>query len=78
MASAGKDNRTSAAATAKVSCLADDLAELMRALRTLVGGYHPEQHYMRGPGPAWHAKNDQAADAELHEPGVAALARVKV
>ena len=20
--------------------------------------YHPEQHYMRGPGPAWHAKHD--------------------
>ena len=21
------------------------------------GGYRPELHYMRGPGPAWHAKN---------------------
>ncbi|KIZ38816.1 MULTISPECIES: hypothetical protein [Rhodopseudomonas] len=20
--------------------------------------YRPEQHYMRGPGPAWHAKHD--------------------
>ena len=22
-------------------------------------GYRPELHYMRGPGPAWHAKNGQ-------------------
>ncbi len=22
--------------------------------------YRPERHYMRGPGPAWHAKHDQA------------------
>jgi len=22
-------------------------------------GYRPERHYMRGPGPAWHAKNGQ-------------------
>ena len=24
-----------------------------------LGGYRPELHYMRGPGPAWHAKNGQ-------------------
>ena len=23
----------------------------------LLGGYHPERHYMRGPGPAWRAKH---------------------
>ncbi len=22
-------------------------------------GYRPELHYMRGPGPAWHAKHGQ-------------------
>jgi hypothetical protein len=22
-------------------------------------GYRPERHYMRGPGPAWHAKHGQ-------------------
>jgi hypothetical protein len=21
------------------------------------GAYHPEEHYMRGPGPAWRAKH---------------------
>lgn len=23
-------------------------------------GYHPERHYMRGPGPAWRAKHDSS------------------
>ncbi|HZT24368.1 MAG TPA: hypothetical protein VFA57_01580 [Pseudolabrys sp.] len=23
--------------------------------------YHPERHYMRGPGPAWHAKHGPSA-----------------
>jgi hypothetical protein len=26
--------------------------------------YRPEQHYMRGPGPAWHAKH--ASSSHLH------------
>jgi hypothetical protein len=26
--------------------------------RDLFDPYRPEQHYMRGPGPKWHAKND--------------------
>jgi hypothetical protein len=44
--------------------LSEDLAALMRALRDLVDPYRPEQHYMRGPGPKWHAKHDTAgADA---------------
>ena len=44
------------------------LAHLVRGLvrrldQTLIHPYHPEQHYMRGPGPRWHAKHgkDQAA-----------------
>jgi hypothetical protein len=24
-------------------------------------GYRPERHYMRGPGPKWHAKHGAAA-----------------
>ncbi|MEJ2374820.1 MAG: hypothetical protein P8Y53_07065 [Pseudolabrys sp.] len=27
----------------------------------LFNGYRPERHYMRGPGPAWHAKNASPA-----------------
>jgi hypothetical protein len=26
-------------------------------LRAAFDPYHPEQHYMRGPGPAWRAKH---------------------
>ena len=29
-------------------------------LRSLTDGYHPERHYMRGPGPKWLAKHGQA------------------
>ena len=29
----------------------------------LFDGYHPERHYMRGPGPAWHAKHDSDPSA---------------
>ena len=33
--------------------------------------YHPERHYMRGPGPKWHAKHDdvsaQPATSSLDE-----------
>jgi hypothetical protein len=32
--------------------------------------YHPERHYMRGPGPRWHEKHDglpaRAAEPEHH------------
>jgi hypothetical protein len=49
--------------------------ELMQAIRTLVDPYHPELHYMRGPGPAWHAKHDRPASAET--PQLPGLARLK-
>jgi len=35
---------------------------LWRSLRRdLFAHYHPERHYMRGPGPAWRAKHPQPA-----------------
>jgi hypothetical protein len=36
-----------------------DFAELM--LMTRFTPYRPEVHYMRGPGPKWHAKHDSRA-----------------
>ncbi len=34
------------------------IAALWRSLkRDLFGGYRPELHYMRGPGPKWRAKH---------------------
>jgi len=34
------------------------VAEVWLAVtRQLFDSYHPERHYMRGPGPKWHAKH---------------------
>jgi hypothetical protein len=33
----------------------------------LFDSYRPELHYMRGPGPKWHAKHDGLPDAAQHE-----------
>jgi hypothetical protein len=38
------------------SRLIPNFADLM--LITRFTPYRPESHYMRGPGPKWHAKND--------------------
>ena len=48
--------------------LSEDLAALMRALRDLVDPYRPEQHYMRGPGPKWHAKHHTTGADALRSP----------
>ncbi len=55
--------------------LAADLADLFQNLtRGLFDSYRPELHYMRGPGPKWHAKHDPApADFET----MPALVRVR-
>lgn len=34
-----------------------DLTEFVRSLQALADSYRPELHYMRGPGPKWHAKH---------------------
>lgn len=40
-----------------VPSLAEAVVEAWRALvRDLRDPYRPERHYMRGPGPKWHAK----------------------
>ncbi len=38
-----------------------EIADLFRNLtKTLLDPYRPELHYMRGPGPKWHAKHAPA------------------
>ena len=69
---------TKRASTKKGSTsMAEDFAELMRALKTLVDPYRPEEHYMRGPGPKWHAKHDHVPDT-VDGTEVPALVSVKV
>ncbi len=53
---AAKDHRAAPA-------LAADVVDLIRTLRSLLDPYRPELHYMRGPGPKWHAKHDPAPAA---------------
>jgi hypothetical protein len=40
-----------------------EFADLARALKALFDPYRPELHYMRGPGPRWHAKHNPAPAA---------------
>jgi hypothetical protein len=38
--------------------LTNELRELWRASGEPCSAYRPDLHYMRGPGPKWHAKYD--------------------
>jgi len=38
-----------------------DFADVARTFKSLFDPYRPELHYMRGPGPKWHAKHSQPA-----------------
>jgi hypothetical protein len=54
-----------------------DFADLFRSLTTaLFDGYRPELHYMRGPGPKWHAKHAPAR-ISIDPAAMPALIRVK-
>jgi hypothetical protein len=55
---ARKATWTPAAERSKRPALTGDFGDLVRALRCLIDPYRPELHYMRGPGPKWHAKHD--------------------
>jgi hypothetical protein len=55
-----------------------DLVELFRNLaKSLFDPYRPELHYMRGPGPKWHAKHDPVP-AVLDAVAMPALVHVRV
>ena len=58
-----------AQSTTSAPSLGKAAADLWRTLsKDLFDTYHPERHYMRGPGPKWHAKHAAAATAanDLH------------
>jgi hypothetical protein len=53
-----------------------DLREALKDLaKDLFDPYRPELHYMRGPGPKWHAKHDRAP-LDLHD-ALTALAALR-
>ena len=51
------------------------VADLWRSVTTdLFGGYQPERHYMRGPGPKWRAKH--ARKPIVAEPDLGGIANI--
>lgn len=57
----------------KTSSISKAVIELWRTMTTdLFGTYHPERHYMRGPGPKWRAKH--ARQARTAEPDLGGMA----
>lgn len=63
----------------KASGVLADVVEFVQGLaRSLFDPYRPELHYMRGPGPKWHAKYDRAPVAYGAIPALVPVrARVK-
>jgi hypothetical protein len=65
------------AARRKAPGLIADIADLFQALaKAVFDPYRPELHYMRGPGPKWHAKHD-LAPAAFRGRAIPALVRVR-
>jgi len=46
-----------------------ELTDLLRLIKSLLDPYRPELHYMRGPGPKWHAKHRPATTQAHPAPG---------
>lgn len=62
------------AAKGFVAMVAKEAAEKTRQFRlALFDSYHPELHYMRGPGPKWREKHGQPVTAELGDLGIPGL-----
>ena len=51
--------------------LAHEFVGFFRAIKALADPYRPELHYMRGPGPKWHAKHDRARETIGSQTGLA-------
>jgi hypothetical protein len=59
----------------KAPSIGKAVADLWHSVTTdLFGGYRPERHYMRGPGPKWRAKH--APTKVTPEPDLGGMAKV--
>ena len=56
--------------------LRSGLLDRVFTLTAAFDSYRPELHYMRGPGPKWHAKHNPSSAASVGE-GIPALVRVR-
>jgi len=63
------------ATTSKNTSISKAVADLWQSVTVgFFGGYRPERHYMRGPGPKWRAKH--AAPKIISEPDLGGMAKV--
>jgi hypothetical protein len=63
------------AAKHKTTSIGKAVADLWHSVTVdLFGGYRPERHYMRGPGPKWRAKH--AAPKIISEPDLGGMAKI--
>jgi len=65
---AARNTVQTAGRTAKAP--ASELADILRLIKSLLDPYRPELHYMRGPGPKWHAKHRRVAADTRPAPGL--------
>jgi hypothetical protein len=55
-----RQNKTGATQDSCLDAIVAACAGFVLAFKTLYDPYRPERHYMRGPGPKWHAKHSAA------------------
>jgi hypothetical protein len=67
--------RTAGSTHRQASKFAAEFGNLLHDLLRAFDPYRPELHYMRGPGPKWHAKHD-GGNGDFA--AVPALVRVRV
>jgi hypothetical protein len=60
----------------KAGGLVSDLADMVRTLTAAFDPYRPELHYMRGPGPKWHAKHNPASTSSVTD-AIPAMVRIR-
>jgi hypothetical protein len=61
----------------KTPSIGKAVVELWRTVTTdLFGAYHPERHYMRGPGPKWRAKH--AGKRVTAEPDLGGMVKLSI
>jgi hypothetical protein len=56
-----RQSDTDATQNGRLDTIAAACADFILAFKTLFDPYRPERHYMRGPGPKWHAKHSAAS-----------------
>ena len=55
-----RQSKPNAAQKRVLDAIALARADFILAFKALFDPYRPERHYMRGPGPKWHAKRSAA------------------